>query len=815
MNPPRVIEVGDLVLVPGHEPSDGVLSLKKYPLITYEKALLGQATGGKFPSVTFLERKKMSTKTSFKRIALVAASALAIAGFSAIPAHAANEAADVATPVAAAFIQDGTVGTAVTNVITLTSAKTGTGATATPVAVTLTETVSPTGSTNTATLTMAATPTANNALAQTSATVVTDTVAAETTGAALGTLSFTPDVPGEYRFKLTPSGVTTANAIYISLYVAGAGATVASSGIGTATISGVSGGQVKVNYMPAEALGVMTASTVFNASSSGTGSVVAASQTYTTIPTAAAGTTYSAAVATTGTVASPGNGYTVPTNGTTADWSGGVNFSNGTSTSPHILSLTASAAAAGVQTILINSINATTGAPTLAATITITWGAVGVASTVSTAYLNAGTTYAASDPATGVSLSKTYVSTTAVANIGVTLLDNSGTALLGQKLTVAIAGPGAISVTQKQTALTGLTASVTAGIRASTDATANTGNTWMIGINADGTAGTSTITISVGSTVIATKSLSFYGAAAKLTATQNYSIAKASAAGAQLGSSVSNVLATDTNVPAVSVEVTDANGVDVAATLSCSIANITVINSCVILPDTGTLGLGTGFYNVSVVSAPNGVSGKSTVVTIRTQLADGSYVSTPVTFTLGGAVVSTSVALDKTSYAPGEAMVLTVTAKDSAGNPSFDGQAILGSISSNKSVGGALPAVSKVFALGKYATSATAPTLYAPALSGDFTISGVSVGTVAAPLGVAYSLTASVEADAANGLALDAANAATDAANNAYDEAQNATQAASDALAAVTALSAQVSALIATVKSLAAMVAKIKAKVKA
>ena len=95
MNPPRVIEVGDLVLVPGHEPSDGVLSLKKYPLITYEKALLGQATGGKFPSVTFLERKKMSTKTSFKRIALVAASALAIAGFSAVPA--ANAAVGTAT----------------------------------------------------------------------------------------------------------------------------------------------------------------------------------------------------------------------------------------------------------------------------------------------------------------------------------------------------------------------------------------------------------------------------------------------------------------------------------------------------------------------------------------------------------------------------------------------------------------------------------------------------------------------------------------------------------------------------------------------
>ena len=64
------------------------LHAKKYSLITYEKALLGQATGGKFPAVTFIERKQMSTKTSIKRIALVAAAALTLGGFSAVSAHA-------------------------------------------------------------------------------------------------------------------------------------------------------------------------------------------------------------------------------------------------------------------------------------------------------------------------------------------------------------------------------------------------------------------------------------------------------------------------------------------------------------------------------------------------------------------------------------------------------------------------------------------------------------------------------------------------------------------------------------------------------
>ena len=61
------------------------LMVKNDSLITYESGILGQAAGKKFFSATFLERKIMSTKTSFKRIALVAASALAIAGFSAVP----------------------------------------------------------------------------------------------------------------------------------------------------------------------------------------------------------------------------------------------------------------------------------------------------------------------------------------------------------------------------------------------------------------------------------------------------------------------------------------------------------------------------------------------------------------------------------------------------------------------------------------------------------------------------------------------------------------------------------------------------------
>jgi hypothetical protein len=66
------------------------LMVKNDPLITYEKAFLNQAAVKKFFIATFLERKIMSTKTSIKRIALVAAAALAIGGFSAVSANAEN-----------------------------------------------------------------------------------------------------------------------------------------------------------------------------------------------------------------------------------------------------------------------------------------------------------------------------------------------------------------------------------------------------------------------------------------------------------------------------------------------------------------------------------------------------------------------------------------------------------------------------------------------------------------------------------------------------------------------------------------------------
>jgi len=68
-----------------------VASASQFRLMINEAVLSGQATDGISPDVTnFFERKTMSTKTTFKRVALVAVVALGLGGLSTVAAHAAT-----------------------------------------------------------------------------------------------------------------------------------------------------------------------------------------------------------------------------------------------------------------------------------------------------------------------------------------------------------------------------------------------------------------------------------------------------------------------------------------------------------------------------------------------------------------------------------------------------------------------------------------------------------------------------------------------------------------------------------------------------
>ena len=449
--------------------------------------------------------------------------------------------------------------------------------------------------------------------------------------------------------------------------------------------------------------------------------------------------------------------------------------------------------------------------------------AAGLATTASTAFMAAAgaSTYDSTTNAIARSASKTAA--TDIASIKVTLVNSNGTAhSAGSTVSATIAGSGfvAASTSNSHSVSTLRTDSVAA----------DSGGLAYVHIDADGTAGTGTVTVSVtdaatlATTVLGTFTVTSYGAVTKLeVSTTNYTIGKAGTTtgkAATTRTEAGNLLfATNSSatVPAFIVKATDSAGALVnltgygtsaAAVPSVVSSDATVVTGGTCVRDDGAAtygsGDGVGYYNCSFNSATAAKSGGTATLTIRTTdpAGDGTtFITTTLAVTVGGSTAKEVISTDKTSYATGEGMTVTITATDASGNPVFDGAGSPG-LSGNKAVGGSLPAAGQ-YVGGKKATSANS--LFAPAVGGEFIVKGT--GTDAAE--TAISATVSVDGDESASLALDAANAATDAANNAYDEAQNATQAASDALAAVTALAAQVKSLIASVKKLTKAVAKL------
>jgi len=342
----------------------------------------------------------------------------------------------------------------------------------------------------------------------------------------------------------------------------------------------------------------------------------------------------------------------------------------------------------------------------------------------------------------------------------------------------------------------------------------------------DGTSGTSTITLTMG-TVVLTKTVKFYGAAASVTSTLRVPVIHSGSGAATTGSVMSAL-------------VSDANGNPVPGVTVYAISGTTTAMA--------STSATTGSTGIAYFSFKGLVAGTS-AITVQNVAAGSTatYSAAALTVRAGDDVgASVVMSLDKATYAQGEAAVLTVTVKDAAGNPVANGSNTYASaVTASRATTGSLP--SGVHVTTGSHLGAITYAINVPSTSGAFTITATAgsgwTGTFSATATVSPSAaeTAAEVAAAANAKATaaaiaaaadiasaavdaaaeatDAANAATDAANAAAEAADAATAAAQDAADAVAALSTQVSEMVAALKkqitSLTNLVIKIQKKVKA
>ena len=368
-------------------------------------------------------------------------------------------------------------------------------------------------------------------------------------------------------------------------------------------------------------------------------------------------------------------------------------------------------------------------------TVSITVAAsAGYSNSLSTSVVTASSTGGTTGPlVTGVDdeVRVSKATTTDAGTIKVTVLNTSGAAFNGTTVEASVvSGPGLVLVdTTDNTTTNGTFRSHSVALTGA--------NVAYVHVNADGNAGTGKVSITVKDTttgavlgVLSTETFYFFGTVSKLTATSLLSVARA---GTAIGcvSTTACSQADFAGTPFVVIKAEDDGGNLVPAlTISGVPADTSAIGSAAVgivavggRASLSTAGVttdinGLGYYNASLTGATNAASGATSTVTFRTQLTDGTFVtSNAISASVGGAATKEVVTFDKTSYAPGEPMVITRTATDAAGKPAYDGQTAA-AVTFSKSVGGS--AAASVYKGGKVATSATAPVVFAPALGGKF-----------------------------------------------------------------------------------------------
>ncbi len=507
-----------------------------------------------------------------------------------------------------------------------------------------------------------------------------------------------------------------------------------------------------------------------------------------------------AGAANTGATTAPAATWSYNTGSTVATSSSGDIFGASTGDgTPGYQKLRISTPTAGTVTIKVDTISVTNGIETVtdAGTLTVTVNSAASAGTLSVANStslvdNAATaagSYTAPTADEAVSAAKAAGTVAGVAQL--TLKDVNAVLMPDTtSVTAVVTGPGSVS-------LNSTLSSATYATGGRVDSGTTSSGVIYAAFYADGNSGVSTITFSVGTTVVATETVTFYGAATKLTATP-----------------VKYSLADDASATAfVSLSATDSNGV--AVPLAAADGAPTTTNGTFTDADGATA------FAVSVLLDPTADTlGAKTTTWTHTATALTIDLSVVVAEALATATQVLTLSVDKAEYSAGEKITVTVKAVDATGNIMADGAGnyfTSAGVTSTASLQGTLPVQSVTLANG-----VATYTVYAPLVSGPVTLTGTSAATAATVVSATFTVlsdgVAQAAADAA-AEATDAANAATDAANAAAEAADAATAAAQDAADAVAALSTQVSEMITALKkqitALTNLVIKIQKKVKA
>lgn len=536
---------------------------------------------------------------------------------------------------------------------------------------------------------------------------------------------------------------------------------------------------VPSNASPSAAYGTMFSGTAGNQIIGGQSDIFITLDTSTTaisntVASSGVGTIVSAVVSTAGSGTSASVG-TVSSTGFSAVGASGA--ANG------VVKVIVSSSTVGTQTISVTPVDSL-GVPGTAVTKTVTWlsGASNAVVNHSTAFLGA---VSGSEVVADATQTPTAAaSSSAIGQIDVRQYSDSGTTATATgstaAVTASISGAGSVS-TSASGGATGPSVTIAAG--------GGVGNRFTLYVYPNGVAGTGTITIAVGGVTVATKTVVFAGTLASFSATPTKTVIA--------------VGGTD----AVAIKGLDSNG----NAASVGTYYVTSSNTAVAtVPASVTPGGTSGTATVT------GVAAGTAVITVANASSSPTITKT-FTVTVGKATLKTvTISTDKTSYAAGEKVILTVTGIGSDGLSVGDATLNAfgtGGVTSNVALQGTLPGASVTFA-GGVATY----TIYAPTQDATVVLSateGTSTDNVIAG-GTAAAITTSFDvANASNSAAVDAANAATDAANYAADAADAATTAAQEATAAAQAAQDSADAATAAVVALGLRVDTLMASVRA